>query len=69
MEKLKYTYPELYTILHYWPATVLLPCILLLIASLALITRWWDRRDAEAARERSRRANLGEGPPPTGFSG
>jgi hypothetical protein len=43
---LKYSHPWLASILHQWPATVLLPSVLLLVAVLALITRWWNRRDA-----------------------
>lgn len=45
---LKYSHPMLALILEYWPITVFAPTILLLIATLALITRWWDRRDREA---------------------
>ena len=45
---LKYSHPTLALILDYWPVTIFLPAILLLIATLALITRWWDRRDQEA---------------------
>ena len=45
---LKYSHPTLALILDYWPITIFLPAILLLIAALALVTRWWDRRDQEA---------------------
>ena len=48
---LKYRHPDLAVVVHYWPALVMLPTILVLIATLALITHWWDRRD-EAARKR-----------------
>ena len=61
MEKLKYSYPHIYTMLHHWPATVFLPAIFLVIATLTVVTRWWDGRDAAADRERSRRAGLGDG--------
>ena len=44
---LKYTHPTLAWILDLWPITIFAPTILLLIATLALITRWWDRRDQE----------------------
>jgi hypothetical protein len=42
---LKYSHPVLAVFLHYWPTMVLLPALLLVIASLAFLTRWWDRRD------------------------
>jgi hypothetical protein len=45
---LKYSHPELAFLLHYWPTTVFLPTILLLILTLALITRSWDRHDDAA---------------------
>ena len=42
---LKYSHPTLALILDYWPITIFAPAILVLIATLALITRWWDGRD------------------------
>jgi hypothetical protein len=45
---LKYSHPTLALILDYWPITIFMPAILVLIATLALITRAWDRRDQEA---------------------
>ena len=57
---LKYSHPMLALILEYWPITIFAPTILLLIATLALITRWWDRRDREA------RQNLTPQAPATG---
>jgi hypothetical protein len=45
---LKYSHPTLALVLDYWPVTIFAPAILVLIATLALITRWWDRRDQEA---------------------
>jgi hypothetical protein len=57
---LKYSHPMLALILEYWPITIFAPTILLLIATLALITRWWDRRDREA------RENLMPQAPATG---
>jgi hypothetical protein len=42
----KYNHPTLAWMLDYWPAAILLPSILILIAVLALTTRWWDKRDA-----------------------
>ena len=50
---LRYSHPTLAWILDYWPITIFLPAILLLIATLALVTRSWDKRDQEA-RERAR---------------
>ena len=52
----RYNHPTLAWILDYWPATILLPTILLLLAVLAVITRWWDQRDQVTAQERSRLA-------------
>ena len=57
---LKYSHPMLALILEYWPITIFAPTILLGIATLALITRWWDRRDQEA------RENLMPQAPATG---
>jgi len=48
----RYNHPTLAWMLDYWPATILLPSVLLLIAVLALITRSWDQRDQGAAHER-----------------
>ena len=45
---LKYSHPTLALVLDYWPITIFAPTVLLLIATLALITRWWDRRDRVA---------------------
>ena len=50
---LKYSHPVLAVIVQYWPSMVLLPLILLLIATLALVTKWWDGRD-EVARQQAR---------------
>ena len=50
---LKYSHPWLAFILHCWPATVFLPSALLLVAVLALITRWWDHLDAATAQEQA----------------
>jgi hypothetical protein len=55
---LKYSHPWLAFIFDYWPATVLLPTVLLLVAVLARITWWWDRRDAAATRIRTERADV-----------
>ena len=50
---LKYSHPVLYTFVQYWPSMILLPSILILIAGLALVTRWWDEHD-EAERNEAR---------------
>jgi hypothetical protein len=50
---LRYSHPWLAYIIHQWPATVLLPSVLLLVAVLALITRWWNRVDAATAQEQA----------------
>ena len=48
---LKYSHPTLAVLLNYWPSLIFLPTILLMIAALALITRWWDQRDELAKAE------------------
>jgi hypothetical protein len=53
---LRYSHPTLAYLLHYWPVTIFLPAILLLIAVLAVITRRWDARDAAAAQQKARQA-------------
>jgi hypothetical protein len=53
---LRYSHPTLAFVLHYWPVTIFLPAILLLIAALAVITRRWDARDAAAAQQKARQA-------------
>jgi len=50
----RYNHPTLAWVLDYWPATILVPAVLVLIAVLALITRWWDRQDSDVAPERVR---------------
>jgi hypothetical protein len=52
----RYNHPTLAWMLDYWPATILLPAVLLLLAVLALITRWWDRKDEFAAQQTGRGA-------------
>jgi len=46
-------HPTLAWVVDYWPAVVLMPTILLMIAVLVLVTRWWDRRD-ESVRARQK---------------
>jgi hypothetical protein len=50
---LRYSHPWLAYILHQWPATIFLPSVLLLVAVLALVTRWWNHRDAATAQEQA----------------
>lgn len=50
---LKYSHPILALLLHYWPAAIFAPSILLLIVVLVLVTRRWDARDAAALQARS----------------
>jgi hypothetical protein len=45
---LKYSHPTLAFLANYWPTTIFLPTILLVIFALAMITRAWDKRDEEA---------------------
>ena len=62
---LKYSHPVLALVLHYWPAAIFAPSILLLIVVLVLVTRRWDARDAAAlqARHIQHSANvMDEGP-------
>jgi hypothetical protein len=48
---LKYSNPSLAWIVEHWTITIFLPAILLMVAVLALVTRWSDGRD-ESARQR-----------------
>jgi hypothetical protein len=41
-------HPTLAWFVDYWPSVVFVPTILLVIAALALLTHWWDRRDESA---------------------
>lgn len=42
---LKYNHPVLAYILAHWTITLLLPSLIVLVVTLALITRWWDQKD------------------------
>ena len=46
-------HPTLAWLVDYWPSVVFVPTILLVIAALALVTHWWDRRD-ESIQSRQR---------------
>lgn len=45
---LKYSHPYLAFVLNHWPSMIFLPTILLVVLTLAMITRRWDRHDEEA---------------------
>jgi hypothetical protein len=47
---LEYSHPTLAFFADYWPTTIFLPTVLLVIAVLAAITRMWDQRDAPGRR-------------------
>jgi hypothetical protein len=32
-------------VLHQWPSLIFLPTVLVVVATLVGVTRWWDRRD------------------------
>jgi len=49
---LKNNHPTIAWLLDYWASVVLMPALLLVIAALALVTLWWDRRD-DSARQRN----------------
>jgi len=38
-----------------WPLLIFVPAVLILVAVLAGLTRWWDRRDAERAADTTAR--------------
>ena len=67
--KLKYTYPHLYEYLKVWPLSIFVPLLLILIATLAFVTRAWDAKDHEQAQARARRANVGDAPNAAGSAG
>jgi hypothetical protein len=48
----EYDHPVLAWVLIHWPTAIILPSLLLLLAGLALMTRWWNEKD-----EAARRAN------------
>ena len=41
---LKYAHPTLALVMAHWAPMILVPAVLLLLAVLAMITRWWDGR-------------------------
>ena len=50
---LKYNYPWLAYLFDHWPFMVLLPMVLVVLAVLAWVTRWWDEKDEAAAAVRT----------------
>jgi hypothetical protein len=55
--------PVLDVFVEQWPLLIFVPAVLILIAVLAGVTRWWDRRDAErSADTTARRADAATGP-------
>jgi len=61
---LKNNHPTLAWVLDYWPVVLGIPALLLMVAVLALVTLWWDRRD-ESARQRADGARTGCARPQT----
>ena len=54
--------PVLDLFVEQWPMLIFVPAILILIAVLAGVTRWWDNRDTQrSARTTSRRADAAPG--------
>src|SRR3954454_3445122 len=47
--------PVLDLFVEQWPLLIFVPAVLILIAVLAGVTRWWDRRVAERAAETTTR--------------
>ena len=47
--------PVLDLFVEQWPMLIFVPAVLILVAVLAGVTRWWDRRDAERSAETTAR--------------
>ena len=47
--------PVLDLFVEQWPLLIFVPAVLLLVAVLAAVTRWWDRRDAQRPAETTAR--------------
>ncbi len=47
--------PVLDLFVEQWPSLIFVPAVLLLVAVLAGVTGWWDRRDAERSAEATAR--------------
>ena len=59
----QFNHPWLEFLFDYWPILIMIPTLLLMIAGLAYLTRWWDRRDAARVEELTPRAHFGAGSP------
>src|SRR4051812_49648915 len=56
--------PVLDLFVEQWPLLIFVPAVLVLVAVLAGVTRWWDRRGAgRSAGPTSRRGGAPPGPP------
>ena len=54
--------PVLDLFVEQWPLLIFVPAVLILVAVLAGVTRWWDRRDAKrSAATTARRADAATG--------
>ena len=53
--------PVLDLFVEQWPMLIFVPAVLILIAVLAGVTRWWDRRDAQRSAKLARRADAAAG--------
>ena len=54
--------PVLDLFVEQWPLLIFVPAVLILVAVLAGVTRWWDRRDAQrSAYTTARRADAATG--------
>ena len=54
--------PVLDLFVEQWPLLIFVPAVLILVAVLAGVTRWWDWRDAERSAETTaRRADVATG--------
>ena len=53
--------PVLDLFVEQWPMLIFVPAVLILVAVLAGVTRWWDRRDARQSAGATRRAHTAMG--------
>ena len=57
----KYDHPVLAWMIHHWPSMIVLFSLLLLLAGVARITRWWQEKDEAARLMTYRRVNRIDG--------